>query len=83
VGPVRRPAAADDAGHENAGEVVATGDAVTTVTEGDQVICHPQATCGVCRPCRQGEDMYCEAINDVVARVEAAKIEGRTVITPP
>ena len=48
-------------GHENAGEVVATGEAVTTVTEGDQVICHPQATCGVCRPCRQGEDMYCEA----------------------
>ena len=57
-------------GHENAGE------AVTTVTEGDQVICHPQATCGVCRPCRQGEDMYCEAINDVLARLEAAKNRG-------
>jgi len=42
-----------------------------------------QAQAGSRRPCRQGEDMYCEAINDVVARLEAAKIEGRTVITPP
>jgi len=47
-------------GHENAGTVVATGEEVTLVSEGDQVICHPVQTCGTCRPCRQGETMYCE-----------------------
>ncbi|GAA0675015.1 NAD(P)-dependent alcohol dehydrogenase [Natronoarchaeum mannanilyticum] len=47
-------------GHENAGTVVETGDEVTTVAEGDQVICHPVMTCGKCRACRVGEDMYCE-----------------------
>ena len=35
---------------------------MTTVSEGDQVICHPVMTCGTCRPCRQGEDMYCENV---------------------
>ncbi|MBV0924524.1 NAD(P)-dependent alcohol dehydrogenase [Halomicroarcula limicola] len=47
-------------GHENAGTVVAVGEEVTLVSEGDQVICHPVQTCGTCRPCRQGETMYCE-----------------------
>ncbi|MES3517325.1 MAG: NAD(P)-dependent alcohol dehydrogenase [Natronomonas sp.] len=47
-------------GHENAGTVAETGESVEVVSEGDQVICHPVATCGTCRPCRQGEDMYCE-----------------------
>jgi propanol-preferring alcohol dehydrogenase len=47
-------------GHENAGTVVETAEEVTTVSEGDQVICHPVQTCGTCRPCRQGETMYCE-----------------------
>ena len=47
-------------GHENAGTVVATGEEVTLVSEGDQVICHPVQTCGTCRSCRRGETMYCE-----------------------
>ncbi|WP_254767819.1 NAD(P)-dependent alcohol dehydrogenase [Salinilacihabitans rarus] len=47
-------------GHENAGTVVDVGDEVRTVEAGDSVICHPVTTCGVCRPCRLGEDMYCE-----------------------
>jgi len=47
-------------GHENAGTVVETGDEVAVVAPGDQVICHPHVTCGTCRPCRLGEDMYCE-----------------------
>ncbi|MCD2205228.1 NAD(P)-dependent alcohol dehydrogenase [Halobacterium sp. KA-6] len=47
-------------GHENAGEVVEVGDEVQTVEVGDKVICHPVATCGECRQCRLGEDMYCE-----------------------
>ena len=49
-------------GHENAGRVVAVGENVETVTEGQPVICHPVRTCGVCRPCRRGEDMYCENV---------------------
>jgi len=47
-------------GHENAGTVVETGEEVELVSEGDPVICHPVQTCGTCRPCRQGETMYCE-----------------------
>ena len=47
-------------GHENAGTVVEVGDDVRTVSEGDQVVCHPVQTCGVCRACREGETMYCE-----------------------
>jgi D-arabinose 1-dehydrogenase-like Zn-dependent alcohol dehydrogenase len=47
-------------GHENAGEVVEVGEEVKTVSVGDQVICHPVTTCGTCRACRLGEDMYCE-----------------------
>ncbi|ARS89742.1 NAD(P)-dependent alcohol dehydrogenase [Natrarchaeobaculum aegyptiacum] len=47
-------------GHENAGVVAEAGDEVTLVEEGDPVICHPVQTCGICRPCRLGEDMYCE-----------------------
>ncbi|SDK98332.1 NAD(P)-dependent alcohol dehydrogenase [Natronorubrum texcoconense] len=47
-------------GHENAGIVAETGDEVTLVEAGDPVICHPVQTCGICRPCRLGEDMYCE-----------------------
>ena len=47
-------------GHENAGTVAEIGDQVTTVDVGDSVICHPVMTCGKCRPCRVGEDMYCK-----------------------
>ncbi|MUW14092.1 alcohol dehydrogenase catalytic domain-containing protein [Halorubrum sp. CBA1125] len=50
-------------GHENAGEVVEVGAEVQTVEVGDKVICHPVATCGECRQCRLGEDMYCENLS--------------------
>ncbi len=50
-------------GHENAGTVAEIGDEVTLVEEGDQVICHPVMTCGTCRSCRLGEDMYCENLS--------------------
>jgi D-arabinose 1-dehydrogenase-like Zn-dependent alcohol dehydrogenase len=50
-------------GHENAGTVVETGEEVSVVSEGDQVICHPVATCGTCRACRLGDDMYCENLS--------------------
>jgi len=46
-------------GHENTGVVEAVGSSVRNVRVGDRVICHPQATCGLCLGCRVGEDMYC------------------------
>jgi NAD+-dependent secondary alcohol dehydrogenase Adh1 len=47
-------------GHENAGWVEEVGDAVESVRPGDPVIVHPLISCGLCRGCRRGEDMYCE-----------------------
>src|SRR5215216_558712 len=46
-------------GHENAGWVHEIGSGVTTVEIGDTVIVHPYITCGLCRPCRRGDDMHC------------------------
>lgn len=46
-------------GHENVGTVVEIGSEVTTVNVGDQVALHPLITCGTCRACRAGRDMYC------------------------
>ena len=46
-------------GHENAGWVQEIGEGVTHVAPGDTVILHPQATCGLCRNCRAGQDMHC------------------------
>jgi NAD+-dependent secondary alcohol dehydrogenase Adh1 len=46
-------------GHENAGWVEEAGSSVTSVGPGDPVIVHPKRSCGVCLPCRRGEDMYC------------------------
>lgn len=50
-------------GHENAGRVAEVGEEVDTVEVGDKVICHPVMTCGTCRQCRLGEDMYCENVS--------------------
>ena len=47
-------------GHENAGWVHQTGDLVSTVSEGDAVILYPPFSCGLCVPCRRGNDMHCE-----------------------
>ena len=47
-------------GHENAGWIEAVGEAVTHVRVGDPVILHPLATCGLCRACRDGDDVHCE-----------------------
>ncbi|HWF73915.1 MAG TPA: NAD(P)-dependent alcohol dehydrogenase [Solirubrobacteraceae bacterium] len=46
-------------GHENAGWVEEVGSSVTSVAVGDAVVVHPVVSCGVCRGCRRGEDMYC------------------------
>jgi NAD+-dependent secondary alcohol dehydrogenase Adh1 len=46
-------------GHENAGWVHEVGAAVTNVEVGDTVIVHPFISCGLCGPCRSGNDMHC------------------------
>src|SRR5947209_1756719 len=46
-------------GHENAGWVHEVGSAVTNVQRGDTVIVHPFISCGLCLPCRRGDDMHC------------------------
>ena len=46
-------------GHENAGWVHEIGSAVTNVAAGDTVIVHPFISCGLCGPCRAGDDMHC------------------------
>jgi NAD+-dependent secondary alcohol dehydrogenase Adh1 len=46
-------------GHENAGWVHEVGSAVTNVEVGDTVIVHPFISCGLCGPCRAGDDMHC------------------------
>src|ERR1700758_2793041 len=46
-------------GHENAGWVQEVGSGVTNVAVGDTVIVHPFIACGLCSPCRRGDDMHC------------------------
>jgi NAD+-dependent secondary alcohol dehydrogenase Adh1 len=46
-------------GHENAGWVYEIGSAVSNVAVGDTVIVHPLITCGLCRACREGDDVHC------------------------
>src|ERR1700716_935991 len=46
-------------GHENAGWIHEVGAAVTNVQPGDTVIVHPFISCGLCVPCRRGDDMHC------------------------
>jgi NAD+-dependent secondary alcohol dehydrogenase Adh1 len=47
-------------GHENAGWVEATGEFVATVAPGDGVLLYPPFSCGLCVPCRRGNDVHCE-----------------------
>ncbi len=46
-------------GHENAGWIHEIGAGVTNVDMGDTVIVHPFISCGLCLPCRVGDDMHC------------------------
>ena len=46
-------------GHENAGWVEEVGAGVTTVAKGDAVLVYPPFSCGLCVPCRRGNDMHC------------------------
>jgi 2-desacetyl-2-hydroxyethyl bacteriochlorophyllide A dehydrogenase len=49
-------------GHEVAGTVEASGEAVTTCQPGDRVCVHYLATCGLCHYCRQGTEQFCPGV---------------------
>jgi NAD+-dependent secondary alcohol dehydrogenase Adh1 len=75
-------------GHENAGWVHEVGSAVTNVSVGDAVIVHPLITCGLCRPCRDGDDMHCVAqafpgITTDGGFAELLKTNARAVVKLP
>jgi NAD+-dependent secondary alcohol dehydrogenase Adh1 len=57
--PLNHPQLPFTLGHENAGWVEDVGSAVSNVAVGDTVILHPHITCGLCLPCRAGDDMHC------------------------
>jgi NAD+-dependent secondary alcohol dehydrogenase Adh1 len=58
--PIQHPDLPYTIGHENAGWVKDIGSAVTNVSVGDTVIMHPIMSCGLCMPCRRGDDSHCE-----------------------
>ena len=75
-------------GHENAGWVHAVGAAVDHVAVGDAVIVHPLVTCGLCQPCRAGNDMHCTestfpGISTDGGFAELLKTNARAVVRLP
>ncbi len=72
-------------GHENAGWVHEIGAGVTNVEVGDTVIVHPFISCGLCLPCRVGDDMHClngsfPGINRDGGFAELLKTSARSVV---
>jgi len=72
-------------GHENAGWVAEVGSAVSNVAVGDPVILHPLATCGLCRACRDGDDVHCvqsvfPGINADGGYAELVRTNARAVV---
>ncbi len=72
-------------GHENAGWVHEIGTGVTNVKVGDTVIVHPFISCGLCLPCRVGDDMHClngsfPGINRDGGFAELLKTSARSVV---
>jgi NAD+-dependent secondary alcohol dehydrogenase Adh1 len=75
-------------GHENSGWIQEVGSAVSHVEVGDAVILHPLMTCGLCRACRDGNDMHCEnaafpGIDTDGGFADLLKTNGRAVVKLP
>ena len=62
-------------GHEGVAEVVAIGDAVTSVTVGDRVVVPFQISCGTCAACRRGATGSCASL-PLMAMYGMAPIAG-------
>ncbi|WP_328806614.1 Zn-dependent alcohol dehydrogenase [Streptacidiphilus fuscans] len=68
-------------GHEGAGTVVAVGEGVTKVREGDSVVLNWAPACGHCHLCEIGEPWLCE--NSYAASVETyAALKDGTGVFP-
>ncbi|GGC84556.1 putative zinc-type alcohol dehydrogenase-like protein YjmD [Thalassobacillus devorans] len=67
-------------GHEIAGEVVETGDAVAGLSVGDKVVVEPMTSCGECYACRQGRPNVCENVQVYGVHREGG---GREVMVMP
>ena len=50
-------------GHENMGVVTETGEAVSTLEEGDRVVLPFNVSCGFCQNCEQGYTGFCTNVN--------------------
>ena len=62
-------------GHEWVGTVIATGDGVTNVAEGDRVVPGSAPACGACVECRSGRPDYCG--------LAFLGVIGRDALAPP
>ena len=62
-------------GHEFCGEVVAFGDEVTSVKEGDFVSAEMHVACGKCLQCRTGEAHICQNVNIIGVDADGAFAE--------
>jgi threonine 3-dehydrogenase len=62
-------------GHEFCGEVVALGDEVTTVKEGDFVSAEMHVACGKCLQCRTGEAHICQNVRIIGVDADGAFAE--------
>ncbi len=60
-------------GHEGAGEVVAVGDAVSTVSKGDHVILNWAVPCYNCFQCKKGNQHLCEINSAVISGNKVSK----------
>src|SRR6267378_2658743 len=65
-------------GHEFCGDVVAFGDEVTSVKEGDFVSAEMHVACGKCLQCRTGEAHICQNVKIIGVDAEG-EIAGKTV----
>jgi alcohol dehydrogenase, propanol-preferring len=52
-------------GHENVGQVVATGPDAKGIQIGVRMVAHPWIGCGTCGPCRRGEENLCRAMKSL------------------
>jgi threonine 3-dehydrogenase len=62
-------------GHEFCGEVVASGDEVTSVKEGDFVSAEMHVACGKCLQCRTGEAHICQFVKIIGVDADGAFAE--------
>ncbi|MET3803132.1 aryl-alcohol dehydrogenase [Nakamurella sp. UYEF19] len=67
-------------GHEGAGTVIAVGDGVTGIHEGQAVVIG-WPFCGTCRNCLDGEPRYCLRLGELVAG--GGRVDGSSALRTP